>query len=62
MKYSDICAIDSQGRVVIPSKIRKHLNIETGTSLELELYLALFVLLIQQSVQSVIYIFPHSMF
>lgn len=38
MKYSDICAIDSQGRVVIPSKIRKHLNIETGTSLELELY------------------------
>lgn len=37
MKYNDICAIDAQGRVLIPSKLRKLLSIETGTAMELEL-------------------------
>lgn len=37
MKYMDICTMDAQGRVVIPTKIRRFLNLVSRDSLEVEL-------------------------
>lgn len=37
MKYADICTMDAQGRVVIPTKIRRFLNLTERNSLEIEL-------------------------
>ena len=37
MKYSDICTLDAQGRIVIPTKMRKILNLANQDSLEAEL-------------------------
>lgn len=37
MKYADICTMDAQGRGVIPTKIRRFLNLTERNSLEIEL-------------------------
>lgn len=37
MKYTDICTLDAQGRIVIPTKMRKILNLANQDSLEAEL-------------------------
>ena len=37
MKYTDICTLDAQGRIVIPTKMRKILNLVNQDSLEAEL-------------------------
>ena len=37
MKYTDICTFDAQGRIVIPTKMRKILNLVNQDSLEAEL-------------------------
>lgn len=37
MKYANICNMDTQGRIVIPAKIRKLLNINDGEPLQVEL-------------------------
>lgn len=37
VKYANICNMDTQGRIVIPAKIRKLLNINDGEPLEVEL-------------------------
>lgn len=37
MKYTDICTLDAQGRIVIPTKMRKLLNLANQDSLEAEL-------------------------
>lgn len=37
MKYMDICTMDAQGRVVIPTKIRRFLNLVSRDCLEVEL-------------------------
>lgn len=37
MKYTDFCMIDSQGRIVIPAKIRRILNLADRDILELSL-------------------------
>ena len=37
MKYTDICTLDAQGRIVIPTKMRKTLNLVNQDALEAEL-------------------------
>ena len=37
MKYIDICTLDAQGRIVIPTKMRKNLNLVNQDALEAEL-------------------------
>lgn len=37
MNYTDICTLDAQGRIVIPTKMRKSLNLVNQDSLEAEL-------------------------
>ena len=37
MKYTDICTLDAQGRIVIPTKMRKSLNLVNQDALEAEL-------------------------
>lgn len=37
MKYIDICTLDAQGRIVIPTKMRRILNLANQDSLEAEL-------------------------
>lgn len=37
MKYTDICTLDAQGRIVIPTKMRKTLNLVNQDTLEAEL-------------------------
>lgn len=37
MKYTDICTLDAQGRIVIPTKMRKTLNLMNQDALEAEL-------------------------
>lgn len=37
MKYTDICTLDAQGRIVIPTKMRKSLNLMNQDALEAEL-------------------------
>ena len=37
MKYTEICTMDAQGRIVIPTKIRRLLSLMNRDSLEIEL-------------------------
>lgn len=37
MKYADICTMDTQGRIVIPARIRRFLKITDGEPLQVEL-------------------------
>ena len=37
MKYADICTMDTQGRIVIPARIRRFLKIADGEPLQVEL-------------------------